>query len=89
MTYRHIVVEGRGDASAQILVRHTNGVLLGECYLTEDGYHHFEFDRSRGGYVSQWILEEIVALLQDLNREWDAIVREDLAVAATVPSDQG
>lgn len=77
MSYRHIVVENRGDASAPLLVRHTNGVLIGECLMTEDGYYHFEFDRSRGGYVSQWILEEVVDLLRELNREWDAIVRDE------------
>jgi hypothetical protein len=55
------------------------GTVLGILSKTEDGYFNFWPDKDRDGYWPAHLLISIGEKLNDLNKEWDAQVKRDLA----------
>lgn len=56
-----------------------HGTWVGELYVEVDGYYVFAPARgNKGGYWPQWMLEDIVAKLKEVNRKWDEGVTTEL-----------
>ena len=58
-------------------VYYHNGCLVGEFLISEDGYYNW-WPTDRPGYLTSNNLKEIAKELDELNREWDADVRQKL-----------
>lgn len=64
-------------------VVHQNGVRLGDLAQMEDGYYYWWPESTRSGCYEAYILHEIVEKLNDLNKEWDAVVKHECSKPAT------
>jgi hypothetical protein len=54
-----------------------NGKKLGSFYMEVDGYFVFQPDPTNEGYWSEYSLKLIIQKLEDLNKEWDAHVKDN------------
>lgn len=55
-----------------------DGMFMGSVYKEVDGYYHWD-PAALSGIWSENLLQVIVNILKDLNKEWDKEVREALA----------
>jgi hypothetical protein len=56
-----------------------NGVYLGEFFANDDGYYAF-WPKSRSGYWEAYGMRAIADKLDEVNEEWDAIVKTDESI---------
>lgn len=54
-----------------------NGKKLGSFYMEVDGYYVFNPDMENGGYWNEYSLKLIIQKLEELNKEWDAHVKDN------------
>jgi len=55
-----------------------NGHYCGDVDMTDDGYYQWFPGAGNTGYLSSEVLKAIAALLDEKNKEWDAIVQKEL-----------
>lgn len=60
-------------------IHYINGVNIGEFIKMEDGYYVWWPNKDRYGYMPAHFLTEVANKLNELNAEWDKIVKKDLA----------
>jgi len=53
-----------------------NGVNIGEFIIGDDGYYVY-FPIQKYGYITSYFMRAIADKLDELNKDWDKIVRSD------------
>lgn len=56
-----------------------NHHYCGEIESSDDGYYHWWPALGNSGYISSEMLKAIAAILDEKNKEWDAIVQKELS----------
>ena len=71
-----------GSNSYQVIFS-VNGKHIGDLDILDDGY--YRYFSTGNGYWDAWSMREIADKLDELNKEWDEVVRKDLGPKVVKP----
>jgi hypothetical protein len=72
---KNIIIDKNEENTIFLRWQTSNGTILGSLVLEVDGYYYFLPTKNRDGLWGSYVLREISEILDEMNEEWNNIVK--------------